>query len=188
MEQQAVHGSESKAHLLRIIGWSAAGLILLLPLVAMQFTEEVNWSVADFAFMAVLILAVGIPLEIAVRKATLPTYRLAVAVALFTAFCLVWANGAVGIIGAENNPINLLYWGVLGVGLVGAAGARFRAQGMAAAIAVMAIAQAAIALGAIVAGAGGPASGPLEITLVNGMFVALWLLSAALFQRAAKAA
>src|SRR5690625_3892807 len=51
----------------------------------------------------------GHPLEIAVRKSTLRTYRLAVAVALFTAFCLVWANGAVGIIGAENNPINLLY-------------------------------------------------------------------------------
>ena len=188
MEQQAVHGSGWRAHPLRIIGWSAAGLILLLPLVAMQFTEEVNWTVADFAFMAVLILAVGIPLEITVRKATQRTYRLAVAVALFTAFFLVWANGAVGIVGSESNQINILYWGVLVVGLVGAVVARFRAQGMAAAMAVMAIAQAAIALGAIVAGAGGPQSGPLEITLVNGMFVALWLLSASLFQRAAKAA
>lgn len=40
-------------------------------------------------------------------------------------------NGAVGIVGSEDNPANLMYGGVLAVGIVGAVIARFRAEGMA---------------------------------------------------------
>ena len=38
----------------RIIGWSIPATLLLLPLVAMRFTDEVNWTFSDFVFAAVL--------------------------------------------------------------------------------------------------------------------------------------
>jgi len=40
----------------RIAAWAAAALLLLLPLVAMQFTDEVVWDVADFAFAGALLV------------------------------------------------------------------------------------------------------------------------------------
>ena len=52
-------------------------------------------------------------------------YRAAAGFALAAAFLLVWVNGAVGIIGTENNDANLLYVGVFGVGFFGALIARF---------------------------------------------------------------
>ena len=43
----------------RLLAWGAAAALLLLPLVAMQFTEEVNWTVFDFlVFGSMLAVAV----------------------------------------------------------------------------------------------------------------------------------
>src|SRR5688572_13882947 len=91
----------------RPAGWAVAALILLLPLIAMQFTDEVDWSMFDFAFAAVLLGGLGLGLELAVRKTDNAAYRLAAAVALAAAFLLVWVNGAVGIIGSEQDDANL---------------------------------------------------------------------------------
>jgi len=68
-------------------------------------------------------------------------YRFAVGVALTTAFILLWVNGAVGIIGDESNDANIMYFGVLAVGFIGAIIARFRPLGMARALYAMALAQ-----------------------------------------------
>jgi hypothetical protein len=43
--------------------------ILTLPLVAMLFTDDVVWSLADFAVVGVLLTTIGVALELAVRKA-----------------------------------------------------------------------------------------------------------------------
>lgn len=165
--------------------WTAAGLILLLSLIAMQFTEAVNWSLGDFVFAAALILSVGAPFEVVVRKTGDSVYRWAAGVALATAFLLIWVNGAVGILGSEDNDANVLYFGVLTVGIIGALSARFRPRGMAYAMAATALAQVAVAVGALVAGWAGPENGPFEVVAVNGFFVALWAGSAALFREAA---
>ena len=79
--------------------WGAAALILLLPLVAMQFTDEVKWDVADFVFTGALLIGVGVPYELAVRKTGNAAYRAAVGLALAAAFILILVNGAVGVIG-----------------------------------------------------------------------------------------
>lgn len=97
----------------------------------------------------------------------------------------LWADGAVGVIGAADNDANLLYGGVLAVGLVGALIARFRPHGMAWALLATAVAQALVAGTAMVAGFGAPASGPAELLFLNGFFVALWVGSAWLFWTAA---
>lgn len=81
----------------RIILWSAVALLLLAPLVAMQFTREVAWTASDFAFAAVLLVGAGLALELAAWKLRGRTARLiAVGVILFVV-ALIWAEAAVGV-------------------------------------------------------------------------------------------
>jgi uncharacterized membrane protein len=162
--------------------WGTAGLILLVPLVAMQFTEEVAWGPADFALVGAMLFAACGTYELAARGTGNTAYRAAVGVALAAAFILVWMNLAVGIIGSEENPANLMYGGVLAVGLVGAILARFQPHGMARALIGTALAQALAAMIALIAGWGYA----LGLTILTGGFVALWLTSARLFRKAAR--
>jgi hypothetical protein len=170
----------------RVVAWTAAALLLLLPLIAMQFTDEVVWGVADFVVFAALLLAVGVPYELAVRKSGDSAYRAAAGIALVAAFLLVWINLAVGIIGDEGNPANLMYVGVLTVGFIGAIIARFRPDGMAHALFATSLAQAAVAAIALIAGLGSPGNGPLEIVSLNAFFAMLFIGSALLFRKAAR--
>ena len=166
----------------RIVAWGFATLILLLPLVAMQFTDEVAWDPADFAVATVLIVGVGIAFELTVRFTGNTAYRTAVGVALAATFILIWLNLAVGIIGSEDNPANLMYGGVLAVGTIGAVVARLQPGGMAHALIATAFAQALVAAIALIARMQSPVSPATEILLLNGFFAALWLLSAWLFR------
>ncbi len=170
----------------RIAAWSAAALILLLPLIAMQFTDEVVWEVADFAVFGALLLGVGVTYELAARMTGNTAYRFAVGVALAAAFILVWVNGAVGIIGSEDDDANMMYGGVLAVAVIGAVIARFQPQGMALALSATALAQVLVTVVALITGLGSPESGPLEIVAINGFFVALFVGSALLFRTAAR--
>ena len=161
----------------------ATALILLLLLLAMQITDEVVWDLADFAFAGTLLLGAGLTYELAARKTGNFAYRAAVVVALATAFILVWVNVAVGIIGDEGNLANLMYIGVLSVGFIGAIIARFQPHGMARALFATALAQALVTVVALIAELGSPWSGPGEILILNGFFIALWVGSALLFRR-----
>jgi hypothetical protein len=114
-------------------------------------------------------------------------YRWAVGVALVTAFLLTWMSLGVGVIGADGDPANLLYGGVLAVGLVGAVVARFQPSGMVRTLVATALAQVLVAAIAVVARLGSTEpSWPLNILLLTGFFVGLWLVSARLFRRAAR--
>jgi hypothetical protein len=104
--------------------------------------------------------------------------RAAAGLALATAFLLVWANGAVGLVGDERHPANAMVAGVLAVAIVGAVIARMRPRGMARAMVATALAQALVALVALVAAWG-------NAWLPSAFFIALWLASAALFRSAA---
>jgi hypothetical protein len=170
----------------RIAGWSFAALLLLLPAVAMQFTDEVNWTVSDFIFAAVLILSVGIPLELVARKTGNLWYRAAVLFALAAAFLLVWINGAVGIIGSENNDANVMFGAVLAVAFVGSIIARMRPLGMTVVMIAAACAQLTVAVIAILGRFHDPGS-EMQLLGITGMFVTLWCASAALFWQAADA-
>jgi hypothetical protein len=148
--------------------------MLLLPLFAMQVTDEVDWDVADFALFGAMLVGAGGTFELAARMTGNNAYRAAVGVALAAAFILVWMNLAVGIIGNEDNPANLMYGGVLAVGIIGAVIARFQPHGMARALVATALAQALVA---VIAGLG-------YTFILTGFFVALWLISAWLFRKA----
>lgn len=161
----------------RMFGWGFAALLLLLPLVAMQFTDEVDWTVGDFIFAALLIGSVGLAYELTVRVSRSWPFRAGIGLALVASFLTVWVNGAVGMIGSEENPYNLLFLGVILLALIGGVVAGFRARGMALAMAAAAVAQGSLGI----VGAFADLRGGILAT----MFAGLWLLSAALFWKAA---
>ena len=159
--------------------------LLLLPLLAMQFTDRVVWDVADFIVAGVLLFGTGLTYELVARRMGSRAYRVALGVALAAALLLIWANLAVGLIGSEDELANAMYIGVLAVGLIGAIIARFRPPGMARALFATALAQALVAVIALLAGMHAyPGSSVSEIVNVNAFFVALFVVSALLFRRA----
>ena len=166
----------------RLAAWGTAACLLLLPLVAMQFTEEVNWTGSDFAVFGTMLLIACGTCELALRLSRNLAFRAAVAVAVLAGFALVWINLAVGIIGSEANPANLMFAGVLMVGLLGALFARFRPAGMVLALLATAVAQIAVGVIALIAGF------DYTALFLGGFFAVIWLVSAALFHVAARQA
>lgn len=77
----------------------ATALMLLAPLVAMQFTTEVNWTLFDFMVMGVLLLGTGLAFVIAMRTLNTARSRLAAGIALALVLVLAWMELAVGIFG-----------------------------------------------------------------------------------------
>jgi hypothetical protein len=86
----------------RLIGIVLAVMILLLiPFLAMRFTDEVNWSRMDFIIAGVLLLGTGLLCELAMRKLKGFGYRIVAVAALLFALFLVWAELAVGLFGTR---------------------------------------------------------------------------------------
>lgn len=164
---------------MRVALWSLGALFLIAPLVAMQFTDEVRWDAADFVFAGILVGGVGIAAELAVRTSRSGAYRAGAACALAAAFLTLWANGAVGMIGNEDNPYNLFFLGVVALAFLGSIALRFPpTTGMAAVMAVAALAQAGLAIVGMAA--------DLRGGIFSLAFAGLWLLAAALFRNAAR--
>lgn len=88
---------------------AATVAILLVPLTAMNFTSEVNWDLLDFIVMAIMLLGSGLAYVFIANLSQSGAYKLATAIAVLTGFMLIWGNLAVGFIGSESNPANLLY-------------------------------------------------------------------------------
>ena len=177
MAEQAEILGERKGSRWRVLGWSIAAGLILLPLVAMQFTGEVNWTTGDFLFAVLMIGSVGLAFELVVRASSNIAYRAGAATALAAAFLTVWVNGAVGMIGSEENLYNLLFLGAIALALTGSIVARFRASGLALAMLAAGAAQAAIGLFGM--------SADLRGGILATGFAGIWLLSAGLFRSAA---
>jgi hypothetical protein len=164
----------------RVAGWGLAATLLLVPLVAMQFTDEVYWTASDFLFMGVLLGAVGLGFEwIGARSRNL-AFRGGAAIALITAFLTVWVNAAVGMIGSEHDDYNVLFAVALLIALGGSVAARLAPRGTMWAMTFAAAAQAGLA----VVGWSSDARGGL-LALA---FALPWLLAALLFARAQRQA
>ena len=115
------------------------------------------------------------------------SYRFAIVLALATAFVLVWLIGAVGVIGVEGDPFDLMYFGVLVVGIIGAIITRLQPRGMARALFATALAQALVTVIALIAGKHqSSVSSVPEILILNGFFITLFLGSARLFGNAVR--
>lgn len=157
---------------------------MLVVYLAMRLGGGFAWGAGDFLLAVALLSGAGLAYALAARKASSLFYRAGLGLALATALLLIWGNLALGIIGAEDNPANLMYIGVLAVAVIGALLARLRAPGMARALFATALAQVFVTVIALAA------VRPLdvfEVLMLNVFFAALWSGSAALFLRAGKA-
>ncbi len=164
---------------LRLAAWGAAAALMLLPVFAIRATEQTASDPSDFVFLAILLAGVGAAVEVAARVPGRNAYKVAVGFAVAAALLSTWINLAVGIIGNESNPANLIYYAVLAIAVGGAIVARFKPGGMSRAMLAAAVAQVAVFVAALGAGLGFTA--PITV-----FFTALWLASAWLFRRAGR--
>ncbi len=81
----------------RLAMWGLIATLLLLPLIAMQFTREVAWDTADFAFAGVLLIGAGLVVELTAWRTKALAWRWAIGGALVLAVLLIWADAAVGV-------------------------------------------------------------------------------------------
>jgi len=182
MAGNPIHGGGPRWSRWRIARWSIPALLLLVPLVAMQVSDEWNWTPRDFVFIGTILYGAVFTYELVARKAVTTAYRAAVGVAVVTAVLLLWVNGAVGIIG--DGPVNLMYFGVPAIGIAGAFIASLEPRGMAWALFAMALAQMLVPVIALVVWNPPFDPGVLPVFILNGVFAGLWLTSAGLFRRA----
>jgi drug/metabolite transporter (DMT)-like permease len=141
-------------------------------------------------FLPPLGLAATVVVFIIFIKAKKPdnkSYKYAVGVALAAALFLGWMNVAVGIIGSEDNPANMMYGGVFAVGGIGALISRFQPQGMARTMIAAAFAMILVAVIALITGKAQASATPVvRFLILHVFFSALWVWSARLFQKAAR--
>jgi hypothetical protein len=157
----------------------------MIPAAAMLFkVEGWAWSPADFVVMWVLLAGAVGAYKLVASKAPNGVYRVAASIAVTTGLVLLWVNGAVGLIGSEDNPANLMYAGVLAIGLVGAALARLQPAGMARALLVTAAAQFLVPVIALIVWRPDFSPGVAQVFGLNFGFVLLFAGSALLFRHA----
>jgi hypothetical protein len=75
----------------------ATAFILMVPFLAMQFTDDVVWSPTDFAVAGTLLFGTGLAYELISKRTNKTSYRVAIGIALATVLFLVWVELAVGI-------------------------------------------------------------------------------------------
>jgi MFS family permease len=155
--------------------------VLLIPLCGTLYVDDWNWGWRGFAVAGAFVFGAALAFELAIRGMSNKAYRFAMGLAVATALVLSWSNFVLAV---DVSLANFMYFGVVVVGLVGAAIARLRARGMALALAGMAIAQILVPLIALVFLKTSVAPG--AVIGGNGVFMVLFAISALLFRRAAQ--
>ena len=163
----------------------ATVLILMVPLVAMQFSDQVNWSSSDFVIMGCLLFATGSLMLWTLSQSNITAYRLAMAIGIGATFLLIWTNLAVGLIGSGPNPGNLMYIGVVATVAIGLIVSRFRAGSLEIVMFLCAFLIVLITSIALMAGMSEyPGSSIGEIIGVNVFYVILFMAAGLLFRNA----
>jgi hypothetical protein len=165
-------------------------LLLSIPLGRSLFVSGWDWDVRVFLLVggvATLLFSMGLAFQMVIRKLGTTVYRAAVGVALVTTFVLVWGNFVQA--ADDVNPAAMMYLSVPIVGIIGAAVARFRPDGMARALFVTALAQALVL--AIMLIVRNPQATPWTAAVLRGfagnaVFFMLFVGSALLFRKAAR--
>ncbi|MDX1702646.1 MAG: hypothetical protein R3250_18590 [Melioribacteraceae bacterium] len=164
-------------------------ILLLIPLIAMQFTDEVNWDISDFAIMAFVLTGIALAYEIIAVKSGKTVYKIALGIALLGVFLLFWVNGAVGIIGNEDQPANMLFGAVFIVGLTGSLISRFKPLGMSNTLYISALVQMIVPASAYFIWPPPETSwspSVFGVFFLSSFFAILFIISAMLFRQASK--
>ena len=81
----------------RILLWGSAAALLLLPLIVMQFTDEMNWDGSDFRIFGVMLAVACGGVELVARLTAKARYRALAAITIAAGFLWLWAELAVGV-------------------------------------------------------------------------------------------
>lgn len=93
--QQTLQGSKLRITIIL----ATTAVLLSIPLIAMQFTNEVKWTPSDFAVAAILLLSTCIAIELVIRNLRTGTTRTIMLIVILISLFLIWAELAVGIFG-----------------------------------------------------------------------------------------
>ncbi len=83
-----------------ILIFSVIAILLLIPLIAMQFTHGMDWRIADFAIMGILLSVTVVSCKLILRKVKNIKTRIFLCGIILLIFFLIWAELAVGIFGS----------------------------------------------------------------------------------------
>jgi hypothetical protein len=111
---------------------------LLIPLWGSVFVEGWNWDWRGFAVVGAFVFIAALAYQTLARAMSNRAYRIGAGLAVLTTFILIWTNFVLAV---DVNTANFLFFGVVPVGIVGAAIARLQARGMALALCGMMIVQ-----------------------------------------------
>lgn len=166
----------------RVLLWGGVATLLLIPAIGRNFTDDIAWTAFDFIVAGAVLGTAGLICEAIMWKSDRLAWRLGAGIAVLACVLLFWVTGAVGIVGSENEPINMAYLGVIGVVATGAVLSRFRAVGLSRTLMLAAAGQVGIAVYALAMRIGvDSAAWPRDVIGATGLFTLLWLLSASLF-------
>ena len=157
---------------------------LIIPLIATNTVEGFNWDPLDFVFAFVLIAGAGFAFLLlsSIEKNLL--YKGAWALTVLTAFLLIWINAAVGLLGGEDNPANLLYGAVLAILFLGTIGTGAKARGMSVVVFLAAVTQLLVPAVAFLIWQPSVTGDLIRVVAISSFFGVLWLGAALLFRRA----
>jgi hypothetical protein len=175
MTATARAGQHSGVRLKRL---GSVAALMVIPVILLRAAQGFEFDPGDLIFLAILLGLLFAAHEVLLRIPNRLAFHAGLAVAVLTGLGQIWVNLAVGIIGTEDDPANLIYAAVIVVAVLGSAIAAFRPAGLAVAMAFTAIVQASTFFVALAAGFG--FTGPITI-----FFTCLWLIAAALFRRSA---
>ena len=74
--------------------------LLLVPLIAMQFTNKVDWDGRDFILAGILLAGVGVAIQMIVSGVRNNPRQAILGLALFAVALLIWAELALGVFGS----------------------------------------------------------------------------------------
>lgn len=73
--------------------------LLLIPLIGMMFTDEINWTLSDFIIMGFLLIGLGMGIDLISTRTKNLKFRILYIIIVCVLFMLLWAELAVGIFG-----------------------------------------------------------------------------------------
>jgi hypothetical protein len=163
----------------QMVMWGLSAAVLALPAIAMQFSKEIAWGPEDFAVVGALLALLCLTVELAARTSSKRYFLAGIALAGIGGFALIFINVAVGIIGSEEDPRNLVFYSIPALGFLGALITRFKSTVLVRLLVIMSAIQLSAALLA-------PADMVRIMIPFTGIFVGLWLSSALLIQRSTR--
>jgi hypothetical protein len=179
MTRETTFGSRAPGARWRLAAWAGAAVLVVVPVVVWWYAAPFDLDPGHGVMAALVTVLSGLAYETAVRLPARLALAGGIALSLAGAMLMLWANGAVGILGSEDDPVNRIFLWPVGLALAGALAAAMRPALASSVLVLAAFAQVGTFVHALVGGHG--FVGPITV-----FFCFLWLAASTLFRRAGR--